>query len=219
MLRVDRLNVAGAKALYPKVNRDHRGHFVTTYSTAVSERPAAHDSEPSMSHFLIAQVSHSRSRRGIARGIHFTTTPPGCAKLVWCAAGAALDFVVDLRVGSPTFGTWDQVTLDPEQGCVLSLPVGLGHGYVATADDTVMTYLLSTTYVPEHEQALAFTDADLGLPVPADAEMSERDSNAPTLRDWESHGGLPEFDECQRLDDELRAQLSHQAVTSASLRQ
>jgi len=207
-MRVDRLNVADATVVYPTVNRDHRGHFITTYSTAPLEHGMDdRATEPSTIEFPIAQVSHSRSRRGVARGIHFTTTPPGCAKLVWCAAGAALDFVVDLRVGSPSFGLWDQVTLDPENGCVLSLPVGFGHGYVATADDTVVTYLLSTTYVPDHEQALAFTDPDLALPVPADAEMSQRDANALTVRDWESTGGLPDFDECRRLDDELRARL------------
>lgn len=178
--------------------QDDRGHFVTTFST---------DPEFDALRFPVAQVSQGRSHRGVTRGIHFTSTPPGCAKLVWCSAGAAVDFVVDLRVGSPTFGSVDRVELDAGTATVVCLPVGVGHAYQATADDTVITYLLSTGYVAANEQALAVGDPDLGLelPLPGVGPMSPRDLAAPTLREWQAGGGLPDHATSVRLDQELRA--------------
>ena len=180
------------------MHQDVRGHFVTTY-------PA--DPGSGAARFPVAQVSQGRSHRGVIRGIHFTSTPPGCAKLVWCSAGAAVDFVVDLRVGSPTFGQVDRVELDPGTATIVSLPVGVGHAYQATEDDTVITYLLSTGYVAGNEQALTVHDPDLGLalPLPGGGPMSARDLAAPTLRAWQAGGGLPDYPTCVRLDEELRA--------------
>jgi GNAT superfamily N-acetyltransferase len=87
--------------------------------------------------FAPAQISHSRSRRGVVRGVHYTATPPGMAKLVHCPQGRALDFIVDLRTGSPAFGRWESVELDPASGRSAYLPVGVGHLFVALEDDEV----------------------------------------------------------------------------------
>lgn len=197
-MRIQRLSVNGASILVPDLHQDVRGQFVTTFST---------DPGFDALRFPVAQVSHGRSHRGVTRGIHFTSTPPGCAKLVWCSAGRAVDFVVDLRVGSPTFGHVDRVQLDPGTATIVSLPVGVGHAYQATENDTVITYLLSTGYVADNEQALAVSDPDLGfeLPLPGVGLMSPRDLAAPTLREWQAGGGLPEYSASVQLDQDLRA--------------
>lgn len=161
-------------------------------------------SEPATARFPIAQVSQGHSRAGVARGIHFTTTPPGCAKLAWCSAGRAIDFVVDLRVGSPTFGRVEAVELDPTSGVVV-LPTGVGHAYQATTDDTVVSYLLSVPYDPAHEQSVALDDPELGvrLPLPEAPILSERDRAAPTLGEWRERGGLPDYEASRALDRDL----------------
>ncbi|WP_193608089.1 dTDP-4-dehydrorhamnose 3,5-epimerase family protein [Nocardioides lijunqiniae] len=192
--------IPGVCMVTPEIFRDDRGHFLSTFSADADVMP------PEIA-FPVAQVSQSRSRAGVARGIHFTTTAPGCAKLVWCSAGSALDFVVDLRVGSPTFGQVEMVELDPEVGRIVSMPVGVGHAYLATADDTVITYLLSTVYVATNEQSVAISDPDVGLPLPPaqDLVLSERDGAAHSLAWWQDSGGLPEYAESVRLDALLRS--------------
>ncbi|SDL64145.1 epimerase EvaD [Lentzea albidocapillata subsp. violacea] len=185
---VRRLAVEGALELTPRVFPDDRGLFVATYQssifTAATGRPLP-----------LVQASHSVSRRGVVRGIHFTTTPPGTAKYVYCTSGRALDLVVDLRVGSPTFGRWDSVLLDQTHFRSTYLPVGVGHAFVALEDRTVMSYLMTNGYVPEHEQAVSPLDPALGLPIDLEVEpiLSERDTAAPTLTEALELGLLPDY--------------------------
>lgn len=190
-VEVRELEVAGAYEFTPKVFSDHRGLFVTTYQDSVF---AAVLGRP----FPVAQAAHSRSRRGVVRGVHFTTTPPGVAKHVHCARGRALDFVVDLRVGSPTFGRWDSVELDPERYRAVYLPVGVGHAFSALEDDTVLVYLMSGEFAAEHEQAVSIVDPDLGLPLPdeRDLVMSDRDRAAIGLAQARERGLLPDYSAC-----------------------
>lgn len=150
----------------------------------------------------MAQTNHSRSRRGVVRGVHFTATPPGTAKYVYCARGRALDIVVDIRVGSPTFGRWDAVLLDQRDFRSVYLPVGVGHAFVALEEDTVVSYLLSRAYVPEHELALSALDPALGLPIPDDTPplLSDRDQAAPTLAEAGERGLLPDYAACRSLE-------------------
>lgn len=150
--------------------------------------------------FSIAQVSESRSSKGVARGIHFATTPPGSAKLVWCASGRAVDFLVDLRQGSPTMGVVDTVELVP--GRVVVVPTGVGHAYQATEDDTVIVYLISSPYVAANEQSVSIVDPDIGieLPLPHAPQLSARDTEADTLATWLERGGLPRYEDCVELD-------------------
>jgi epimerase EvaD len=145
--------------------------------------------------FPLAQASYSVSRRGVVRGVHFTATPPGCAKYVFCSQGRALDIVVDLRVGSPTFGRHDSVVLDREHCPAMYFPIGVGHLFVALEDDTVMNYLLSQEYVPENELAISAFDPELALPIPDDIEpvLSARDRAAPTLAEALDAGILPSY--------------------------
>lgn len=191
-MRARRLAVTGAWAFTPDVFADERGAFCSP----LQERAVAEALGGPL--FPVAQGSVSRSRRGVVRGVHFTALPGSMAKYVTCVAGRALDVVVDLRVGSPTFGRAEAVELSPAEGTALYLPAGVGHLFVARADDTVMSYLLSASYVAEKERAVHPLDPALGLDLPADVEpiLSDRDRAAPTLAQARAAGLLPEYDRC-----------------------
>ncbi|MBG0813173.1 dTDP-4-dehydrorhamnose 3,5-epimerase family protein [Planomonospora sp. ID82291] len=182
------LAVTGAYAFVPQVFPDARGDFASPYQegvfTAAVGRPP----------FPVSQASRSVSRRGVVRGVHYTLTPPGTAKYVYCAAGRAVDVAVDLRVGSPTFGRWEAVELSGDGGEAVYLPPGVGHAFAALEDGTVMCYLLSQEYRREHELALSYFDRELGLPLPvASPLLSERDRRAPTLAEAAARDLLPRY--------------------------
>ncbi|QKW08010.1 dTDP-4-dehydrorhamnose 3,5-epimerase family protein [Streptomyces sp. NA04227] len=187
---VRELAVAGALEFTPAVYPDERGAFVSPF-----QEPAflqAHGGPL----FEVAQLSHSRSRRGVVRGVHYTLTDdraPANAKYVHCPYGEVLDLVVDLREGSPTFGAWDAVVLDADHCRAVYLPPGVGHAFVSLRDDSVMSYLLAASYAPAQERALSALDPALGLPIPADIEplLSARDLAAPTLAEARAAGQLP----------------------------
>lgn len=195
------LRIEGAVEFTPQVFTDDRGWFASPFQGAGFGPATGFPSR-----FPVAQASVNTSRRGVLRGLHWTAAPPGMAKYACCVRGAALDIVVDVRVGSPTFGLWDAVRLDDRDLRGVYFPVGVGHAFVALEDDTVMSYILSTEYVAENERAIHPLDPELGLPVPDGLEivLSERDRVAVTLREAGEQGLLPDYDECRRLDDELR---------------
>jgi dTDP-4-dehydrorhamnose 3,5-epimerase len=146
----------------------------------------------------LAQANHSVSARGVLRGVHFAQVPPGQAKYVYCPAGRVLDVVVDLRVGSPTFGVHDSVVLDAEQPRAVYLAEGLGHAFLSLADGTSVTYLVSTLYDPSREFGVSPADPELDLPWPADVEieLSAKDRAAPTLAEAREQGLLPTMEQC-----------------------
>ncbi|MCQ6552246.1 dTDP-4-dehydrorhamnose 3,5-epimerase family protein [Streptomyces sp. C10-9-1] len=193
------LAVGGAWVFRPTVYPDDRGLFVSPYQEAAFAKALGHGLFP------VAQTNHSRSRRGVIRGVHYTTTPPGTAKYVYCARGRTVDFVVDLRVGSPTFGRWDSVLLDQRTFQAVYLPVGVGHAFVALSDDTVVSYLLSGAYDPAHEQSVSVLDPEIGLEFPdgLDPVLSERDRAAVSLAEARATGALPVYRDCLRVEETL----------------
>ncbi|MBK3542062.1 dTDP-4-dehydrorhamnose 3,5-epimerase family protein [Streptomyces rubiginosohelvolus] len=193
------LGVVGAHVFTPQVFADSRGAFVSPFQEEAFVRQTGHRLFP------VEQISHSRSRRGVVRGVHFTRTPPGMAKYVYCPRGRALDIIVDLRRGSPTFGRHTTVVLDPVDFRAVYFPVGLGHAFVALEDDTVMAYTLSLAYAPENELALSVYDPDLALSLPEDIEpvVSERDRVAQSLEQALESGVLPDYEQCLELDARL----------------
>jgi len=190
-MRTRALAVAGAFEFTPEVHSDDRGLFVSPLQQSAFVAAVGHG-------FTVAQTNHSRSAKGVLRGIHFTTTPPGQAKYVYCARGRAMDVVVDIRVGSPTFGRWDIVYMDPHTFRAAYFPVGVGHAFLALEDDTVMSYLVSSAYRAELEQAIDPFDRSLGVPWPSGMEfvVSGRDRAAPDLAQTEAAGGLPQYGNC-----------------------
>ena len=97
----------------------------------------------------MAQANCSVSAAGVLRGLHFSELPPSQAKYVTCVSGAVFDVVVDIRVGSPTYGQWDSVRLDDRDRRSVYLSEGLAHGFMALEDDSTVMYLCSTPYAPE----------------------------------------------------------------------
>ena len=179
---------------------DSRGRFTEWYRADVL-------AEVTGSPLPLAQANHSVSARGALRGVHFALVPPGQAKYVYCPAGKVLDVVVDVRVDSPTFGVHDAVLLDSEEPKAVYLAEGLGHAFVALADASSVTYLLSSPYAPEREFGVHPMDPELDLPWPADVEfeLSAKDTAAPTLARAREQGLLPTMAQCAARYAERRA--------------
>ncbi|MEU1735109.1 dTDP-4-dehydrorhamnose 3,5-epimerase [Streptosporangium sp. NPDC020145] len=194
------LSIDGAWCHTPRVHTDPRGAFLETYR--------AHDLREAVGHAIdLAQVNCSVSRRGVLRGIHFADVPPGQAKYVTCLSGAILDVVVDIRVGSPTFGRWEAVRLDEESRRGLYVAEGLGHGFMALSEQATVSYLCSEPYAPGREHGLNPLDPDLGIEWPAglDPVLSDKDAAAPTLKEALETGLLPTYEACQAYYRELAA--------------
>lgn len=150
--------------------------------------------------FEVAQVNCSVSVRDTLRGIHGTQTPPGQAKLVTCVRGAAIDVVVDLRVGSPTFGEYDMTVLEAGSGVSVFMPDGMGHAFLTLADDTALLYSCDAEYVPGTMIDLDALDPELGIPWQPQRPVirSDKDANAPTLAQALARGLLPTYEGSRR---------------------
>jgi dTDP-4-dehydrorhamnose 3,5-epimerase len=172
-------------------HEDPRGRFTEWFRTDVLSAATGRTLRP-------AQANHSVSARGVLRGVHCAAVPPGQAKYVYCPVGSVLDVVIDLRVGSPTFGAHDTVVLDGARPQAVYLAEGLGHGFVSLADASSVTYLVSTPYDPAREFAIDPLDPELGLPWPQDLgfELSARDRAAPSLAEARDRGLLPTMAQC-----------------------
>ena len=196
---VTELAVPGAWVFTPKQFCDDRGVFLEAYKAPVLAEYVGHA-------LSVAQVNVSVSKAGTIRGVHFADVPPGQAKYVYCPRGALLDVVIDIRVGSPTFGAVDHVILDDRNRRAIYLAEGLGHAFCALKDDTTATYLCSTQYNPTAEREITPLDAALGLPWPTDLEplLSEKDTAAPTLDQARQQGLLPTWEACQQRYAVLR---------------
>jgi len=174
---VERLEtrLKGPILLAPAVHGDERGFFQETY---VRETYCALGVEDEF-----VQDNHSRSRRGVVRGMHFQVGA-GQAKLVRCARGAVHDVVVDLRRGSASFGEWDAFELDDRNLRQLYCPIGFAHGFCVTSDVADVLYKVSSRFDPALESGIAYDDPDVGIEWPAlELTASERDRRAPRLAD------------------------------------
>ena len=173
--------LAGLALIRPVVHGDQRGFFQETWRHDLW-RDLGADSE-------FVQDNHSRSGRGVVRGMHFKLGE-GQSKLVRCATGAILDVVVDIRRGSPTFGEWESFALTEENAHQLFVPVGFAHGFCVTSEVADVVYRCSSYHDPELEGEFAYDDPEVGIEWP-DLELlpSGRDASAPRLS--ELAAGLP----------------------------
>lgn len=199
-MKVRELLVPGAFEFTPIQHKDGRGVFLEWFKV---ERLAEAVGHP----LTLAQANLSVSAAGTLRGVHFADVPPGQAKYVTCPRGAVIDFVVDIRVGSPTFGLSDAVRLDAVDRRAVYLSEGLGHAFVALEDDTTLTYLCSTGYSPGREHGINPLDPALGLPLPegVDFLLSDKDKAAPTLAEAADQGLLPDWQACRDWVQSLQA--------------
>jgi dTDP-4-dehydrorhamnose 3,5-epimerase len=175
-LRALETRLDGPVLIEPVIHGDERGFFTETYRRSTyAELGIAEE---------LVQDNHSRSRRGIVRGMHFQVGD-GVAKLVRCSRGAILDAVVDLRRGSPTHGEWEAFELNEENLHLLYCPVGFAHGFCVLSDSADVLYKQSGYYDHDLERGIAYNDPDIGIGWPQGLELipSERDAAAPRLRE------------------------------------
>lgn len=193
------LAVPGAWEITPTQHGDPRGVFLEAFQGGPFAEATGH-------RFDLQQANISVSAAGVLRGIHFADVPPGQAKYVTCPKGAVLDVVVDIRVGSPTFGTWDAVLLDDVDRRAIYLGEGLGHAFLSLEDGSTVMYLCSTGYSPGREHGIHPLDPEVGIDWPTQArdgspitpQLSEKDLAAPSLAEARASGLLPDHDAVQR---------------------
>jgi dTDP-4-dehydrorhamnose 3,5-epimerase len=198
-VQIRQLAVGDAYVLDLVPHGDARGRFTEWYRADVLADAVGHG-------LPLAQANHSVSARGVLRGVHFALVPPGQAKYVYCPTGRVLDVVVDVRVGSPTFGVCDSVLLDAERPRAVYISEGIGHAFVALDDATSVTYLVSSGYAPDREFGVSPLDPALDLPWPDDLELelSAKDRAAPTLEEARVQGILPTMEGCAAWYSGLR---------------
>ncbi|SEH92935.1 dTDP-4-dehydrorhamnose 3,5-epimerase [Mycolicibacterium rutilum] len=200
-MNVRELDVPGAWEITPTLHADTRGVFFEWFTDAAFRGFAEHPLD-------LRQANCSVSAAGVLRGLHFAQVPPSQAKYVTCLRGAVYDVVVDIRVGSPTFGRWDAVRLDDRDRRTVYLSEGLGHAFLSLEDESTVMYLCSAGYDPQREHTVDPLDPAIGIewPVAPDAViLSDRDRQAPTLEQARAQNLLPTWDETRAFVESLRS--------------
>lgn len=203
-MQIRELGIPDAFEIVPKQFSDDRGAFLESYRFDKLAEVVGHPLD-------LRQGNLSISRRGVLRGIHYADVPLGQAKYVSVAHGAALDFIVDIRVGSPTFGRWESVLIDDVERKAVYLAEGLGHAFLALADNTTVTYLTTDVYNPPREHGVSPLDPEIGLEFPADIGspiLSAADAAAPTLAEARAAGALPDWNDLRAFYGSLDARFS-----------
>ena len=171
--------ISGVVLIKPKVFGDERGFFIESYkkSLFVANGIGAD----------FIQDNHSKSAKGVLRGLHYQLDPNAQGKLVRCVKGAVFDVAVDIRHGSPSFGKWVGYELSEENKHMLWIPAGFAHGFVTLEDDTEFLYKTTGEYAPECDRGIKFDDPEIGIKWPklANLLLSEKDQKQPLLRDAE----------------------------------
>ncbi|HEY9192350.1 MAG TPA: dTDP-4-dehydrorhamnose 3,5-epimerase [Methyloversatilis sp.] len=161
-MKVIETGIAGLLVLEPKVFGDARGFFMESFNARTFRDVTGLD-------VAFVQDNHSRSQRGVLRGLHYQVKQPQ-GKLVRVAQGRVFDVAVDLRRGSPTFGRWHGVELSGENHRQFWVPPGFAHGFYVMSDSADFLYKTTDYYAPEHERSLAWNDPTVGVVWPLDGE-------------------------------------------------
>ena len=187
------LKIEGSFEITPRQFPDDRGLFLESFRGDRLAEVIGHRLD-------VVQTNVSVSSRGTIRGVHYADLPPSQAKYITALSGSFIDFVIDIRVGSPTFGEWDSVLLDTVDRRSVYVAEGLGHAICSLEDASTVTYLCSATYDPVREHGINPLDPELGLAVPEGITpvLSARDAAAPSLSRAAEQGLLPLYDECVR---------------------
>ena len=178
-MAVHRTDIADVFIFEPKVFGDERGFFLESFSQKGFDEAVGR-------HVDFVQDNHSRSARGVLRGLHFQKAPKAQGKLVRVTAGAVFDVAVDIRRGSPTFGRWVGVELSGENHRQMWIPAGLAHGFLVLTETADFLYKTTEFYSPADEGAVRWDDPDLAIAWPDVGEapkLSAKDAAAGALRD------------------------------------
>jgi dTDP-4-dehydrorhamnose 3,5-epimerase len=195
-MQVRELDIPGAWEITPAVHGDSRGLFFEWLTDREFTGFAGHRLD-------VRQANCSVSSASVLRGLHFAQLPPSQAKYVTCVAGSVFDVVVDIRLGSPTFGRWAAVLLDDRDRRTIYISEGLAHGFLALQDNSTVMYLCSSEYNPQREHTICATDPALGIDWPlvdgGAPSLSDRDAAAPSLDEVRAAGLLPTWEETRRF--------------------
>jgi dTDP-4-dehydrorhamnose 3,5-epimerase len=185
-MKLTPLGIEGAWLAESPIWSDDRGFFREWFKAEDIENATGRS-------FGIEQANISLSSRGTLRGIHYSVAPRGQAKWVTCVSGSIKDVIVDIRPESKTFGKWIEVELRGDSGNAVFISEGLGHGFVALADNTAVAYLVSTPFSPTEEFEVNPLDEVIGINWGIDLtelKISDKDKNAPTLTERLQDGKL-----------------------------
>lgn len=188
-MSISKLSINDSFLIENQVHSDERGSFAEWFRADSFKEATGRDLD-------LRQGNISVSKKGVVRGIHFADLPPGQAKYVTCPYGSIIDFIVDIRVGSPTFGQWEAVEVSSKLRNAVFLSEGLGHAFVSLQDDTVVSYLVTDTFKPDREHGINPLDADLNIDFGMSSEhllFSEKDKEAPSLSEALASGLLPNW--------------------------
>ena len=179
-METETLAIPGLLLVTPALFGDDRGFFMERYNRAAFERAIGRDVD-------FVQDNHSRSVRGVLRGLHYQLPPHPQAKLVSVLAGEIFDVAVDIRRSSPTFGRWEGVILSAENRRQLWVPAGFAHGFVVLSDSADLLYKTDGYYAPACDRAIAWNDPALAIDWPLEAapKLSAKDAAAPVLAEAE----------------------------------
>ncbi|APG26642.1 dTDP-4-dehydrorhamnose 3,5-epimerase [Syntrophotalea acetylenivorans] len=166
--------------LEPKVFGDERGFFYESFNQRAWEEATGLKRN-------FVQDNHSRSVKGVLRGLHYQLPPSAQGKLVRCVVGEVFDVAVDVRKSSPTFGKWVGVNLSAENKRQLWIPEGFAHGFLVLSDVAEFLYKATDYYAPEHERGIVWDDPELAIdwPLTEKTTVSAKDRDAPLFKDAE----------------------------------
>lgn len=167
----------------PNVFGDERGFFMETYKKSLFEKNGISDD--------FIQDNHSKSVKGVLRGLHYQLNPSAQAKLVRCIAGHIFDVAVDIRQDSLTFGKWVGYELSDENKCMLYIPQGFAHGFLTLSDSAELLYKTNSEYDAKCDRGILYSDPELNIdwPILSDMELilSEKDKNQPVLKNIDNN--------------------------------
>ena len=179
------LAIADVMLIEPKVFGDSRGFFYESFNQQAFDQATG-------VHLPFVQDNHSRSRRGVLRGLHYQLPPKAQGKLVRVVRGAVFDVAVDIRRDSPTYGQWVGVELSEENHRQLWIPPGLAHGFVVLSETADFLYKTTDTYSPAHERSIRWDDPAIGIDWP----LAAHGISEPLLSDQDRAGRLLPEAEC-----------------------
>jgi dTDP-4-dehydrorhamnose 3,5-epimerase len=192
-MKAQPLKISGSWKIEFQKFDDNRGFFYESFKEEDFKKLISRN-------LNIKQTNTSSSSKGSVRGIHYALVPPSQAKLVQCQRGSIKDYVIDIRVGSPTFGQFEEIELNENSASAIFIEEGLAHAFVALENQTVVTYFVTEKYNPEREKGINPFDKTLNVKWP-DLELilSEKDKQAISLDESKAQGLLPNFDECKKF--------------------
>lgn len=174
---INELTLAGCFEITPKVFKDNRGSFVKTYHEDIF-------SEKNIN-FEMKEEFYSTSHKNVFRGLHFQLPPSAHNKIVYCAQGSVVDFLVDLRKNSATYKKSISIELNERNGKALYIPIGIAHGFLSTSENSLMVYKTDSVYAPEEDTGILFSSCNLS-DLPKSIVMSERDKNFISIQQFQS---------------------------------